>query len=81
LSQLLTREYGLRSEELHLDAPLNALGIDSLGTVEMLWNIEQAFKISLPTDPDVLRTLGDVVGCFDRHLAAQAASQRSAGLA
>ena len=65
LSAILIKDYKLSPDRLTLDAPLEGLGIDSLGTVELLWNIEDAFKIKLPSDPVNLPTLGDVVRFID----------------
>ena len=73
LSAVLTKDYKLQPERLTLDAPLESLGIDSLGTVELLWNIEDTFQIKLPSDPVDLPTLGDVVRYVDELMARQAA--------
>ena len=73
LSALLMKEYKLAPDRLTLDAPLEALGIDSLGTVELLWNVEDAFKIKLPSDPVDLPTLGDVVRFVDDLVLKQSA--------
>jgi acyl carrier protein len=71
LSAVLMKDYKLQPERLTLDAPLESLGIDSLGTVELLWNIEDAFQIKLPPDPVELPTLGDVVRYVDELMARQ----------
>jgi acyl carrier protein len=68
------KDYKLQPDRLTLDAPLESLGIDSLGTVELLWNIEDAFQIKLPPDPVELPTLGDVVRYVDELVARQAAA-------
>ena len=73
LSAILMKDYKLSPDRLTLDAPLEALGIDSLGTVELLWNIEDAFKIKLPSDPVELPTLGDVVRFIDELVLRQSA--------
>ena len=73
LSASLVKNYKLAPERLTLDAPLESLGIDSLGTVELLWNIEDAFGIKLPSDPVDLPTLGDVVRVVDELVLRQAA--------
>ena len=65
LSAILMKDYKLSPDRLTLDAPLESLGIDSLGKVELLWNIEDAFRIKLPSDPVDLPTLGDVVRFID----------------
>lgn len=72
LSAILIKDYKLAPDRLTLDAPLEGLGIDSLGTVELLWNIEDAFKIKLPSEPVELPTLGDVVRYVDDLVAQQA---------
>jgi acyl carrier protein len=71
LSAILMKDYKLQPDRLTLDAPLESLGIDSLGTVELLWNIEDAFQIKLPPDPVELPTLVDVVRYIDELIARQ----------
>ena len=45
LSAILIKEYKVTPDQLTLDAQLQDLGIDSLGVVELLWHIEDAFLI------------------------------------
>jgi acyl carrier protein len=71
LSALLTRDHPLRPDQLTLDAPLESLGVDSLGTVELLWSVEESFQIQLPHDPPLLVTFGDVVRYVDALVAQQ----------
>jgi acyl carrier protein len=73
LRAILAKDYHLASERLTPDAPLDSLGIDSLGTVELLWKVEETFGIKLPPEPVDLPTLGDVVRYIDDLVAAQAA--------
>jgi acyl carrier protein len=85
LCAILVKDHQLTSDRLTLDAPLESLGIDSLGTVELLWNIEDAFQVKLPSEPVDLPTLADVVRYVDELVARQAnpaapATQLSAGL-
>jgi acyl carrier protein len=65
LCAILVKDHKLPLERLTPDAPLESLGIDSLGVVELLWNVEDAFQIKMPSEPVDLRTLGDVVRCID----------------
>ena len=65
LSALLARDYQVSPERLTPDAALQDLGIDSLGTVELLWAVEERFGIELPADPPVLSTVGEVVRYID----------------
>ncbi len=71
LRVILIRDYKLAPESLTLDAPLEALGIDSLGVAELLFNIEDEFQVTLPPNPVQLATLGDVIHYIDELVAAQ----------
>ena len=71
LCAILVKEHKLPLDRLTPDAPLESLGIDSLGAVELLWHLEDDFKIKLPSQPVDLRTLGDVVRFVDELVAAQ----------
>lgn len=74
LCAILVQEHHLAPERLAPDTLLEDLGIDSLGTVELLWNVEAAFAIKLPTQPPPLRSVKDVVCWIDQLVAAQGAA-------
>ena len=74
LCAILVKDHKIPPGRLTLDAPLESLGIDSLGTVELLWNIEEAFRIKLPSAAVDLHTLGDVVAYVDELAARPAAA-------
>ena len=71
LRAILVKDYKLAPEALTLDAPLEGLGIDSLGVAELLFNVEDEFKVTLPPEPVQLATIGDVVRYIDDLVAAQ----------
>ena len=71
LCAMLVNDHKLPLDRLTLDAPLESLGINFLGTVELLWNVEEAFKIKLPAELVDLPTLGDVVRYVDERVAGQ----------
>ena len=73
LRVLLVKDYKLDPATLVSDAPLEALGIDSLGVAELMFNIEDEFKVTIPDAPVVLRTVGDVVGYIDGLVTTQKA--------
>jgi acyl carrier protein len=58
-------------EKVSLDTNLQELGIDSLDVFTLLFELENAFKISIPDD-DVrsLRTVSDIVDGIKKLLAA-----------
>ena len=72
LQRILAKDYALEPQALTPAARLEDLGIDSLGTAELLFNIEDIFHIVLPPEAVPLATLGDVVAYIDQLLAAQA---------
>lgn len=81
LRAILAKDYKIAPESLTIEAPLEGLGIDSLGTVELLWTVEDEFKIKLPSEPVELPTVGDVVRYIDETVAAQCGLSAPAGAA
>jgi acyl carrier protein len=72
LQDLLIEAYAIERERLGPDAELATLGVDSLGLVELLFQIEDRFGVQIPGDaPTDLRTVGDVVDYIDTLLAAR----------
>jgi acyl carrier protein len=71
LQTILAKDYQLAPERITADAPLEALGIDSLGLADMLFNLEDEFHIVLPPEAVVLPTIGDVVAFIDGLIAVQ----------
>ena len=63
------------ADKITLDTNLQELGIDSLDVFTLLFELENAFKISIPDD-DVrsLRTVNDVVTGIKKLLAAAPAT-------
>ena len=72
LRGILARDHALPAARMTPDATLEDLGIDSLATIEMLWNVESEFGIEVPSDPVPLETLGDVANYVDELVAAKA---------
>lgn len=71
LQAIIVKDYQLAPERITLDAPLEALGIDSLGLADMLFTVEDAFHITLPAEAVELPTIGDVVAFIDGLIATQ----------
>lgn len=74
LSRILVQRYKLDPARLTPDQPLGALGIDSLGMVEMLFFIEEEFGLHLPTEGIAFGTLGEAAGYVDQLTATQKAA-------
>jgi acyl carrier protein len=79
LQTLLLNHYPLKREDLTPQARLEDLQIDSLGVMELFFNIEDEFQIKVPNDQVQLQTVGDVVAYIDRLIAEQNGTQATAG--
>ena len=78
LCAILAKDYKLDPAQLTPDAPLEGLGVDSLGLADLLFNLEDEFGIRMPSEPVQLQTLGDVVAFIDGLMAAETASAQPA---
>ena len=75
LRSLLARDYDLKPEALQADETLESLEIDSLRMIEILFCVEDEFKIAVPAEHAELkarlRTLGDLAAYVDHLLDAK----------
>ncbi len=82
LQDILVREYGLPRERLLPEAPLDALGMDSLSMLELMFKIEDTFKVRIPGDlPAGLQTVQNVVAYVDELIAQRQLEAQAAGAA
>jgi acyl carrier protein len=69
LASLLERDFSIAHEALHADATLESLDIDSLRLIEIAFEVEDEFGVTLPQDPGELRgrvnTLGDLAALIE----------------
>ena len=74
LRSLLARELEVPAESLQPQATLESLGIDSLRMIEIVFTIEDEFKVAVKAEPAELRerlkTLGDLATYIDELVAA-----------
>lgn len=74
LQDILVRDYQVARARLTPDAPLSAVGIDSLGLLELLFKIEDRFHVKISGEtPTGLHTVQDVVGYIDALIAGRSA--------
>ena len=71
LRDLLVRDYSVDADTVTLETPFDSLGIDSLGLAEMLFTLEDEFKVTVSQDPVQLVTVADVVNYIDGLIAAR----------
>lgn len=79
LGALLRRDFDVKAEALEAEATLESLDIDSLRMIEILFCVEEEFRISVPAEHNELRarlkTLGDLSAYIDSLLVKEATSQ------
>ena len=77
LRELLARDFEIAPEALRPDATLEALEIDSLRMIEILFCVEDEFKVAVPAEhaelKAKLRTFGDLAAYIDGLVAAKGA--------
>jgi acyl carrier protein len=78
LRQILAKEFEVAPELIHPAARMDQLAIDSLAVIEVMFQLEDEFKISFPQEPGKLQTVGDLVSCVDR-LASEQGARSSSG--
>lgn len=71
LGTMLIKDYKISPESLTLESPFESLGVDSLGMAELMFYIEDEFKVKLPHEPVELLTVGHVVRYIDELVADQ----------
>ncbi len=75
LQDLLKANFDLEPERLNPEAKLEELDIDSLAVVEVLFVVEDQFKVTVPSEPLArqasLKTIGELVAYIDRLVAEQ----------
>ena len=71
LCTILAKDYKIERDQLTPETALESLGIDSLGVADLLFNIEDEFRVTLPPEPVQLVTIGDVSSFIDGLVAAQ----------
>ncbi|MGO9994182.1 MAG: acyl carrier protein [Steroidobacteraceae bacterium] len=80
LQDILIDEFDLKREQLTPEAELAALGVDSLDLLELMFKIEDRYKLAIRDDvPTTLTTVNDVVAYIDGLLARQSKARGSGG--
>jgi ABC-2 type transport system ATP-binding protein len=61
LAALLARDFGIPGSSLAANATLESLDIDSLRLIEIVFAVEEAFKVTMPQDQGEIRRRGKTV--------------------
>ena len=78
---LIQRKYGLGSTLLGATASMSGRGVDSLALVELLYDVEDHFGISVPESHSGIDTLTELAAVVDQLVAAKAAKAEGNGAA
>lgn len=73
LKRILANDFEVATDIITPTARLDSLGIDSLAVIEVIFQLEDEFKISFPQDPGELSTIGSLVSAIDELVARQGA--------
>jgi acyl carrier protein len=72
---ILFKKYDVPLEAITLESTLDDLGLDSLTSVELAFDIEDQFKIRMEDDPKIMgRTLRELIDAIDKATAFRAAA-------
>ena len=75
IKELAAKQFGGELDTIDADAPIDQLGIDSLGFLEFLFELEDKFEMPIPQD-DVasVKTLRELATVIDGLMAAKSAT-------
>jgi acyl carrier protein len=71
VAKLLAERLEVSIDQIRPDTDLNNLGADSLTIMELIFDLEDEFKISLGDERPTLVVVQDIVNHIDKYLALQ----------
>jgi acyl carrier protein len=69
--ELIAESAEVPLEKLEPDRPLQELDVDSLTVLEVMFDLEEKFKIKMPEERVPVRTVQDIADLVDRLVAEQ----------
>jgi acyl carrier protein len=76
---LLHRDYEIAPDAIQPETSLEDLGIDSIGSIELFWYIEDEFDVQVGLDDVRLATVAEVVQYIDDLVAQRGPCPKSLG--
>jgi len=74
IKQHAAQEFEVKTEDIDVDAPFDQIGIDSLGLVEFIFELEDLFNVRVDASKsEGLKTLRDLARHIDELVALKAA--------
>jgi acyl carrier protein len=75
IKELASKQFGREPESIDENAPVDQLGIDSLGFLEFLFELEDRFGLAIPQENVAgVRTLAELATVIDSLIAAKPAT-------
>lgn len=72
IKQLAAKQFGVEAEKIDENVPITELGIDSLGFLEFMFELEDDFGFPIPQESVAhVRTLGELATAIDGLIAAK----------
>lgn len=65
LIELVSEKFDRKIDELGPDTTLESLGVDSLGKIELIFDLEDHFKVRIPNEDAKVDTLAEVAALLD----------------
>ena len=69
VKEIITKQMGAKAEQITKETSfINDLGADSLETVELIMEFEDAFDMNIPDEEaEKIRTVGDAIKYIEEH--------------
>ncbi len=69
VKEIIVKQMGVKAEQISKETSfINDLGADSLDTVELIMEFEDAFDMNIPDeDAEKIRTVGDAIKYIEEH--------------
>jgi acyl carrier protein len=71
--EVLTKKFDIKAEQISPQSTMEDLGLDSLSTAELLFEIGDKFNIDIPDDRVNFTTLGEAAALVDELVQAKGA--------
>ena len=73
IAKVLSEKYDVDPEAISPEATLIELGLDSLTTVELLFDVEDEFEIEVPEERATFKTIAEAAALVDELVQAKGA--------
>ena len=71
IAKVLSEKYDVDPEAISPEATLTELGLDSLTTVELLFDVEDEFEIEVPEERATFKTIAEAAALVDELVQAK----------